>query len=133
MNSHTRIKVLLSRAHLHRDAKALEHLTDAQAQDMQTNDLLLGADAHELHLRGVLLLLLRRHDIVVHGGEPRAVDLDPVVAEPLAGLGFGEADGADFGVGEDHGGDVFVRELGGFQLGGTEETVAELASCRNGH
>lgn len=124
MDGNTRIEILLSSAHFDRDAESLQHLADTKAENMQTDDSLPRTGADDLHLRGVLLLLLRGHDIVVHGRKPGVVYLDLVVAEALAGLGLGDADGADFGVGKDDGRDVLVGEFGGFELGGTEESTA---------
>ena len=132
MNSNTVIKILLRSPHLHGNAKTLRHLPNTQTQNMQTDNLLLRPGTHDLHLRGVLGLLVRGHHVVVHGGELGVVDLDLVVAEAFAGLGFREADSADFGVREDDRGDVFVGEFGGFELGGAEEAVAELAAGGDG-
>jgi len=87
---------------------------------MQPNNLLLRPRTHNLHLRGVLGLLIIGQHRVEHGSEFGLVDLDFVVAEARAGLGLCEADGADFGVGEDDRGDVFIGELGGFKLRGAE-------------
>lgn len=132
MNSNTIIKILLRSPHLHSNPETLRHLPNTQSQNMQTNDLLLGAGTHNLHLRGVLGLLVRGQHVVVHGGELGVVDFDLVVAEAFAGLRLGEADGADFGVREDDRGDVIVGEFGGFELGGAEEAVAQLAAGGDG-
>lgn len=101
MNSNTIIKILLGSPHLHSNPEPLRHLPNTQSQNMQSNNLLLGAGTHNLHLRGVLGLLVRGHHVVVHGGELGVVDFDLVVAGAFAGLRLGEADGANFGVGED--------------------------------
>ena len=132
MNSNTTIKILLRSPHLHSNAETLRHLPNTQTQNMHAHNLLLRSRAHELHLRGVLGFLVRGQHVVVHGRELGVVDLDLVVAVALAGLRFGEADGADFGVGEDDRGDVVVGEFGGFELGGPEEAVAELAAGGDG-
>ena len=132
MNSNTIIKILLGSPHLHSNAETLRHLPNTQPQNMQTNNLLLGPGTHNLHLCGVLGFLVRGQHVVVHGGELGVVDLDLVVAEAGAGFGFCEADGADFGVREDDRGDVVVGEFGGFELGGAEEAVAELAAGGDG-
>lgn len=89
MNSNTAIKILLSSAHFHGDAKALQHLADAQTQDMQADDLLLGPGAHQLHARGVLGLLFGGEHVVEHSGELGLVDFDIFIAEALAGLRLG--------------------------------------------
>ena len=132
MNSNTIVKILLRSPHLHGNAKTLRHLPNTETQNMQADNLLLRPGTHNLHLRGVLGLLVRGHHVVVHGGELGVVDLDLVVAEAFAGLRLAEADGADFGVREDDRGDVFVGEFGVFELGGPEEAVAELAAGGNG-
>lgn len=132
MNSNTAIEILLCSPHLHRHPESLQHLANTMTQDMQSDNLLLRPRADDLHLRGVLRLLLRGEHVVEHGGELGRVDLDLVVAEAFAGLGLREADGADFGVREDDRGDVFVGELGGFQLGRAEEAASELAAGGDG-
>lgn len=100
MNGDTAIKVLLRSTHLHGYAETLQHLTNTQAEDMQTDDLLLGTRADQLHLRGVLGLLLGGDHVVEHGREFGVVDLDVIVAVAFAGLGLCETRGADFGVRE---------------------------------
>lgn len=98
MNSHTAIKILLRSTHLHRNAETLQHLTNTQTEDMQTDDLFLGARADQLHLRGVLGLLLGGDHVVEHGCEFGLVDLDVVVTVAFAGLRLCETRGADFRV-----------------------------------
>lgn len=131
VNGHTAIKVLLGSTHLHGDTEALEHLTDTKAKDVQTNHLLLGAGANNLHLGGVLGLLFGRHNAVVHGGELGVVDLDLVITVLLAGFGLGETDAANLGVGENNGRDVLIGKLGGLQLGRAEKAVAKLTTGGN--
>lgn len=134
MDSNTAIKVLLSSTHLNSDTEALQHLTDTKTKDVQTNNLFLGTGADDLHLGGVLGLLLRgQADIVEHGSELGVVDLDFIVAVALAGLGLGETDAADLGVREHDCRNVLVRDLGVFQLGRAEEAAAELATGSNGN
>lgn len=109
MDSNTAIKVLLSSTHLNSDTEALQHLANAETEDVQTDHLLLRTGTDDLHLGRVLgLLLWGQADIVEHRGELRVVDLDLVVAVALAGLGLGETDRADFGVREDDRGDVLI-------------------------
>lgn len=113
MDSNAAIKVLLSSTHLDSDTEALQHLADAKTKDVQTNNLLLGTGADDLHLGGVLGLLLgRQADVVEHGSELGVVDLDLVVAVALAGLGLGETDAADLRVREDDCRNVLVGNLG---------------------
>lgn len=131
VNSDTAIKVLLSSTHLHSDTESLQHLANAQTKDVQADDLFLRASADNLHLGGVLGLLLGGQNGVVHSSELSVVDLDLVVAVALTGLGFGETDNADLGVGEDDGRDVLIRKLGVLELGSTEETVTKLATSGN--
>lgn len=92
MDSHTAVKVLLGSTHLHSNTETLQHLADAKTQDVQTNHLLLGTGADDLHLGRVLGLLLLRQDVVEHRGELGGVDLDLIVAVPLAGFGLGQTD-----------------------------------------
>lgn len=108
VDSNTAIKVLLCSAHFHGNAETLQHLSDAQAEDMQAHHLLFRPGNHKLKLGGILLLLLRREDVIVHRSEAGVIDLDIGIAEALAGFGLGETDSADFGVGEDYSGDVLV-------------------------
>lgn len=98
MYSNTAIKVLLSGAHLDSDTEALQHFTNTKTQDVQSNNLLLGTGADNLHLRRILRLLLRRHDVEEHGGELGVVDLDLVITVVLAGLGLCETDTANLRV-----------------------------------
>lgn len=92
VNRHAAIKVLLGSAHLHSNTEALEHLANTKAKNVQTNHLLLRTSADDLHLGRVLGLFLGRHHAIVHGGELGVVDLDLVVAVPLASLRLGETD-----------------------------------------
>lgn len=108
VNRHAAIKILLGCAHLDSNAEALQHLADAQSQNVQANHFFFRADADNLHLRRVLLLLIDREHVVEHVGEACLVHFDLVVAVTLARLGLGQADRADFWVRKDHGGDVFV-------------------------
>ena len=105
MNSHTLIKIPLRSPHPHCHPETLQHLPDTQAQQMQAHDLLLRPLAHDLEFRRVLRFLFRAEDVVEHGGELGVVGFDVFGAELGDGLGFGEADCADFGVGEDDGWD----------------------------
>ena len=97
---------------------------------MQADNLLLRARNHKLEARRPLLL--RVHHGVVQSREAGVVDLDVMVAELRAGVGFRQADGADFWVGEDDAGDVGVVELAGGELGGPEESVGEAAAGGDG-
>ena len=132
MNSNTAIEICLGGTHLHRHTEALQHLANTETQNVQANNLLLRSGAHQLELRWILSLLLGREHAVVHGCEPGVVDLDVVVAVALASFRFRETDGADFGVGEDDGGDVIVGELIIRAIVGSEEAVAEQAAGGNG-
>ena len=134
MDSNTAIKVLLSSTHLDSNTETLQHLTDTKTKDVETNNLFLGTGADDLHLGGVLGLLLGgQADIVEHGSELGVVDLDFIVTVALAGLGLGETDAADLGVREDDCRNVLVGDLGVFQLGRAEEAAAELATGSNGN
>lgn len=59
VDSHAAVEIFLRGAHLDSDAEALHHLVTTLAEDMQTDDLLVGAFAHDLELRGFFLLLFR--------------------------------------------------------------------------
>ena len=139
MNSNTSIKIPLSCPHLNRNPKPLHHLRAPQAQNMQADNLLLGALTHNFVLGRLLLLLLGRMEGVEHGREAGVVNFDVFLAEFFDGLGFGEADGAAFWVREDDGGDEAVVEFrvgevgaaGG--VGSAEEAVGELAAGCYGH
>jgi hypothetical protein len=134
VDSNTAIEVLLSGTHLNSDTEALKHLTDTKTKDVQTNNLLLGTGADELHLGGVLGLLLGgQADIVEHGSELGVVDLDLVIAVMLASLRLGKTDAADLGVREDNCRNVLVGDLGVLELRRAEEAVAELAAGGNGN
>jgi hypothetical protein len=134
VDSNTAIKVLLGSTHLDSNTEALEHLANTETKDVETNNLLFGTGADELHLSGVLGLLLRgQANIVEHGSELGVVDLDFFITVALAGFGLGETHATDFGVGEDNGGDVLVGKLGVLQLWGTEETAAKLATSSDGN
>lgn len=134
MDSNAAIKVLLSSTHLDSDTEALQHLADTKTKDVQTNHLLLGTGADDLHLGGVLGLLLgRQADIIEHGSELGVVDLNLVIAVALAGLGLGETDAADLRMREDDCRNVLVGDLGVLQLGRTEKAATELAAGSNGN
>lgn len=131
MDSNTAVEVGLCSAHLYGNTKALQHLADAKTKDVQSDDLLLGTGADNLHLSRVLGLLLSGHEAVVHVCKLGVVGLDLVIAVLLAGFGLSETDGADLGVRENNSGNVLVRELGGLELGGAEETATQLATSGN--
>lgn len=133
VDSNTAIKVLLGSTHLHGDTESLQHLTNTKTQNVQTDNLFLRTGADDLHLSGVLGLLLSWHNVVEHGSELGVVNLDLVVAVALAGLGLGETDDTNLRVGEDDSRDVLVRDLGMLELGGTEDTVSKLATGGNGN
>lgn len=134
MDSNTAIEVLLSSTHLDSNTEALQHLTDAKTKDVQTDNLFLGTGANDLHLGGVLgLLLWGQADIVEHGSELGVINLNLVVAVANAGLGLGETDAADLGVRENDRRNVLVGDLGVLQLDRAEETAAELATGSNGN
>ncbi|KAB8606239.1 hypothetical protein FH972_025869 [Carpinus fangiana] len=122
------VKVGLCGAHLDGDAKALQHLAAALAHDVQPDDLLLLARAHQLVRAGALVLGL--HHRIVHRGEAGGVDLDIVLAEFLLGLRLREADGADLGVREHDGRDVVIDEVR--VLRAAEDAVRELATRGDG-
>jgi len=98
VNGNTAVKVSLGSTHLDGNTEALQDLITALAKDMQTNDSLVGALTDELVGSGTLVFGL--HHGVVHGSEARRVDLDRVT-ELFAGLGLGQTDAADSGMGED--------------------------------
>lgn len=124
MDSHARIKVLLGSTHLDSDAKALQHLSNSQTKNVQSNNLLLWTRAHQLHFGWVLCLLLWGEYVIIHSAKLGVVDLDVLLAVLLDSLGFSKTSGADFGVGEDYGGDLIVGELGGLELRRPEETIS---------
>lgn len=133
MNSHTRIKILLRRPHLNRDPKPLQHLPNPLPQNMQPDNPLLRPLANNLHLRGILLLLVRGEHVEEHGRELGCVGLDVFGAVLGDCFRFGEACCAYFWVGEDDGGDVVVGEFGGLEFGGfAEEAVSQLAAGGDG-
>src|SRR5690606_27302004 len=111
MDRHATIKVSLRRAHLDRDTKALQHLRRALANDMQSDDALVGPRADELVARGTLLV--RVHHGVVHRHKARLVHLE--ILAPVLGLRLGlcEPNRANLGVPEDDARDHVVVELEG--------------------
>lgn len=131
MDSNTAIKVLLRGTHLHGNTETLQHLSNSQAENMQTHHLLFRSSDHKFKLGGVLLFLLGGEDIVVHRCEAGVIDLDIGIAEALAGFGLGETDSADFGVGEDNSRDVLVREMSVLEFSAAEEAAAELTAGSN--
>lgn len=108
VNSDTAVKVLLSSTHLNGNTKALEHLTDTETQNVQTDNFFLGPSADKLHFGGVLGLVLSRNEVVKHGSELGMVDLDLVVAILLASLGLCETNTTNFGMRENNSRNVFI-------------------------
>ncbi|PMB66771.1 Elongation factor 1-gamma 1 [Beauveria bassiana] len=131
VNGDAAVKVGLCGAHLDGDAKTLEHLAAAETQDVQADNLFLGAGGDELVAGRALVFLL--HHGVVHGREARLVDLDIVLAVLFNGLRLAEANAADLGVGKDDRGDVVVVELGGGELLAAKQAVREFAASGNGN
>lgn len=129
MYRHTTIKIILCRTHLHRDPKALQHLSGADTDDMQTNDALLGARTNDLVGGGGLVL---EHGIV-HRRKLRLVDFDVLVTVFLASLRLGETDRADLRMCEHDGGDAGVVKLGKGEFRSSKEAVREPAAGGDGN
>lgn len=108
VNSNTRIEISLPCAHLNRHSETLHHLATPSAQNMHPHNLLIRPLTNELILRWLQFLLLLRVEIVKHRREFRVVYLYIFFPEFGYGCGLCHANGADFGVGEDDGGDVAV-------------------------
>lgn len=130
MDGDTAVEILLGGAHLDSDTETLQHLSAAEAGNVQADNLLLGTGADKLVSGGSLLLGL--HHGVVHGGEVGLVDLDVVLAVLLNGLRLRQADAADLGVREHDGGDVGVVEMRILVLGASEQTLRQTTSRSNG-
>ena len=59
MDRNAFIKVLLGRAHLHRDTKALQNLAAGLPNDVQPDDLLLSSPPHEPSLYVLVVFSLK--------------------------------------------------------------------------
>lgn len=129
MNRHTTIKVALRRAHLHSNAKALQHLCGADTDDVQTHNALLRACADDLVRGGALVL---EHGII-HGCELRLVYSDVLIAIFLASLRLSIPDGANLRMREHDRGDVGVVEPGLGEFGAAEEAVGEPTAGSDGN
>src|SRR5690606_29793138 len=95
-------------------------------KDVGADDLLLGADADQLHQRAALV----GRKSVVHGDEAAGIDPDRV-AVPRPGFLLGHPHGADGWVAEHHGGDVLVHQTA--TLHAAEEAIRQPATSGNGH
>lgn len=130
VNGNTAVKVGLGSSHLDGNTETLKHLTTADTHDVQTDDLLLGARGNELVVGRALLVGL--HHGVEHGSEAGLVHLDAVLAVLLDGLGLGQADAADFGVGENNRGDVVVVKLEGGEFRSSKQTMGQTTTSSDG-
>lgn len=116
MNGHTSIEILLRCPHLDSNPKPLQDLTTPITQNVQAYNLFL-RPLHDKFVFGwVQFLFLVGVEIVKHVGEAGVVGFDVFSAVLGDGGGFGEADGADFRVGEDGGGNVAVGEVGASKM-----------------
>ena len=131
VNSHAAVKVSLGRAHLHSNTEALEDLAAAEADNVQANNLLLGAGANEL-VRGRRLVFGLHHG-VVHGSEVGLVDLEVLGAVLGHRLWLGKANGTNLRVREHNGWHILVAELGCPKLLGAEQTGGQPATGSNGN
>mmetsp|Transcript_714 Transcript_714/g.1871 ORF Transcript_714/g.1871 Transcript_714/m.1871 type:complete len:203 (+) Transcript_714:1391-1999(+) len=125
---HAVVKVALRGTHLDCDSEALEHLVRTDADDMQTDNLLLSADAHQLH-RHRHLVLGRGHG-VVHRLELGLVHLHVAIAVLLPGLGLSESHSTDRRVREDDRRDSAVLEAR-LRLA-AKQAVRQAAASGNG-
>ena len=114
MNSHTAIKILLRRAHLNRHPETLQHLPAPQAQNMQSDNLLLGPRTNKLVARRPPFRLL--DDGIIHRRKARIVHLDILIPILLPRLGLRKPDSAHLRVREHDGWDIGVVELRGAEL-----------------
>mmetsp|Transcript_38336 Transcript_38336/g.89724 ORF Transcript_38336/g.89724 Transcript_38336/m.89724 type:complete len:368 (-) Transcript_38336:647-1750(-) len=106
---HRVVEIRFGRAHLHGDTKTLQHFVSRDADDVQPDNHLLSTCAHQLHGHGLLGSLVTER--VVHRLKDGLIHLDVLVSIMLARSGLRQADGANWRVGEDHGGNVCVLEL----------------------
>lgn len=85
MDRHGIVEVFLGRAHLQRYRKALQDLIHAEADAVDTDNLLVRADADQLHAARLTV----RGDGGVHGGKRRFIHFHLVVAVLLTRLRLG--------------------------------------------
>lgn len=116
MNGHTSIEILLRCPHLDSNAKALRNLTTPQTQNVQAYDFFLWPLHDEFVFSWIQFLFVVGVEIVEHVGKAGVVSFDVFSAVLGDGGGFGKADGADFRVGKDRGGNVAVGEVGGSKM-----------------
>lgn len=129
MYRNTVIKITLGGSHLNCNAKALQHLTRSKTNDMQADDLLLGARADELISSRALVL---KHG-VIHGRELRLVHLNIFVTISLPCLRLAKTDAADLRVRKYDGGNVGVIKSRLGEFGSAEETICETATSGDGN
>lgn len=111
MNGHTRIEILLRCSHLNSNPKALQNLTTPVTQNVQAYNFFLRPLHHKFVFSWVQFLFLVWVEIIEHVGEAGVIGFDVYSAVLGDGGGFGKANGADFRVGEDGGGNVAVGEV----------------------
>lgn len=139
MNGHTRIEILLRCPHLNGNPKALQNLTTPKTNNVQAYNFFLRPLHHKFVFSGVQFLFLVWVEIIEHVGEAGVIGFDVFSAVLGDGGGFGKANGADFRVGEDGGGNVAVREVIGSKMRAAagvvraKEPVGERAAGSDGH
>lgn len=130
VNGNTAVKVGLGSSHLDSNTETLQHLATTDPHDVKTDDLLLGTSGNELVVGRALLV--RLHHGVVHGSEAGLVYLEVLLAVLLDSLGLGQADAADFGVGENDGGNVAVVELKSRECRSAKQAMGQTTTSSDG-
>lgn len=128
VESHSVVEIILGGAHLESNSEALQHLITALADNVDANNLLLGASADELEGRGGLMAL---HGIV-QARELGNIDRQVIGTILLLGLLFRQTDSSSSRVRKDDRGDVSVVELGVLELLTSEQAVRKTTTGSNG-
>lgn len=125
MYGHGVIQIAFGRTHAYRHGKSLQHFVRPFPEGMNPDDPLFGTDRDQLYRREPTL----RRQGIGQGSKAVGVAFDPG-PEAFPGLRFGEPDGTDRRVAENHGGNELVVEVAFGHP--SEQAVGKPAARRDG-
>lgn len=108
MYRYTRIQILLRSTHLYSDPKSLQHFSNSQTKQVQSNHLLIRPLTNDLELSWMFLGLFLGEGDVEHGREFGVVDFDILLAIFLNSLRFCQAYGPNFGMSKYDSWDILI-------------------------
>lgn len=127
MESNRAVKISLGGSHLDGNSETLEHLIATLSDNVDTDNLLLGACADKLEGRGSLV---RLHGIV-HAREFGHIHVQVLGTVLLLGLLLSQTNRSGSRVRENDRGDVSVIQLRVLELLGSEKAIRQTTTSSN--